>query len=174
MNEFIENIDFYIDEYSIEKQLYKKGIEILKRGWLTKQEFLTICLWKSRRPKRLYMQNREEEIKRKTKSAFKEKDEKIKINHLINLCGVQIPTASAILSVTNPVEYPIIDERCIQSINDLKLGTLNRIKDKTWLDYLKIIRDIAKSKNKTARDIEKGLFAYNRIKRDNEYKNLYD
>lgn len=173
MNDFTQNINFYTDQYELEKQLYKKGIEYLKRGWLLKKEFLTICLWKSRRPKRLYNLNSESEIERCTKLSFAEKDEKKKIGYLIQLHGVRIPVASAILSVTNPKDYPIIDERCIQSLKQLGVIEWERISEDNWLIYLEIIREIGKRYNKDSREIEKGLFAYNRIKLDEQYKNLY-
>ena len=149
------------------------GKEVNKRGWLEKSEFLTICLWKSRRPKRLYDLNSEKEIVSKSKSSFKEKDELKKIKILTELKGVQIPTASAILSVVNPDVYPIIDERCIQSLTDLGIIEWKTITENNWIEYLNIIRSLSKEKNKTAREIEKGLFAYNRINLDREYINLY-
>ena len=136
MNDFSENINYYIDQYQLEKQLYKKGKECLKRGWLEKSEFLTICLWKSRRPKRLYNLNTEEEIRTASKLCFAEADEITKIGHLTKLQGVRIPTASAILSVTNPKRYAIIDERCIQSLKDLGLIQWERITADNWLTYL--------------------------------------
>lgn len=173
MNDFEKNINYYIDQYELEKQLYKKGHEYLKRGWLEKSEFLTICLWKSRRPKNLYSLNSENEIKTATRLSFAEKDEIHKVEHLTKLHGVRIPTASAILSVTNPKKYPIIDERCIQSLNDLGIIKWKRITESNWLKYLEVVRELGATYNKTARDIEKGLFAYNRIKLDNQYRNLY-
>lgn len=173
MDNFIQNIEYYINEYEVEKQLYKKGKELLLRGWLEKDEFLTICLWKSRRPKKLYNLNSELDIKKFTQLAFQEKDEALKLKYLTQLRGVQIPTASAILSVTNPQDYPIIDERCVQSLKELSVIEWERITLPNWLLYLDIIRSLAKKYNKQAREIEKGLFAYNRIKLDKQYKNLY-
>lgn len=174
MKEFIENLEFYIDQYEWEKQIFHMGVEIKIRGWMNKREFLSICLWKSRRPKKLYELNTNEGIITKSKLAFKEKDEFRKIQLLTELEGVGIPTASAILSVVNPEKYPIIDERCIQTfrkfgIIDWKIITANR-----WIEYLNIIRKLAKNNNKTAREIEKALFAYNRINLDKQYKNLYN
>lgn len=148
-------------------------MEWIKKGWLAKCEFLEICLWKSRRPKRFYEQNNNNEIKKFTQKAFSEKDEKAKIDVLTNLKGVSIPTASAILSVTNSIEYPIIDVRCVETLNDLKLIAWNNINSNSWVDYLKIVRELARKHNKTARELEKGLFAYNRLKLDQQYKNLY-
>lgn len=171
-NDFKENINFYIDNFNIEAQLFKKGIEIKNRGYMTKTEFLNICLWKSRRPKKRYNLNSEEQIITTTKLAFLEKDEETKINILKLLDGVLIPTASALLSVVNPEDYPIIDKRCVQSLQDLKLIKWKIINNKNWLLYLTIIRNLSKELNLTCREIEKGLFAYNRIKLDLEYKNL--
>jgi hypothetical protein len=173
MTDFVQNIEYYIDQYDLERTIFELGKVILKRGWLKKEEFLTICLWKSRRPKNLYDQNSNEDIKSKTKLCLIENDELKKIKLLIELKGVRIPTASAILSVTNPSNYPIIDERCIQSLNHLGEIEWSTITENNWLEYLDIVRRLAKDNNKTAREIEKGLFAYNRIQLDKEYKNLY-
>jgi thermostable 8-oxoguanine DNA glycosylase len=173
MQKFKQNIDFYIEQYDLEKQIFLIGKKVFKRGWLNKEEFLTFCLWKSRRPKKWYNLNSEQDIERLTKLSFSEKDEIKKITFLTELKGVSIPTASAILSIINPELYPIIDERCIQSLN--KLGAINWtiINNKNWLNYLEIIRKLGKENNKPAREIEKGLFAYNRINLDKQYKNLY-
>ena len=173
MNGFTENLEYYIEQYELEKQIFRLGEVVNKRGWLEKSEFLTICLWKSRRPKRLYNLNTEKEIVSKSKLTFKEKDELKKIKILTELKGVQIPTASAILSVVNPDIYPIIDVRCIQSLTDLGMIKWKTITENTWIEYLKIIRNLSKENNKTAREIEKGLFAYNRINLDKVYINLY-
>ncbi|MEJ1221742.1 hypothetical protein [Sediminicola sp. 1XM1-17] len=108
-----------------------------------------------------------------TKLAFSEKDELKKIKILKELKGVQIPTASAILSAVNPEIYPIIDERCLQSLTDLGMIKWKTITENNWIEYLNIIRVLSRENNKTAREIEKGLFAYNRINLDKEYTNLY-
>ncbi len=173
MIDFEENINLYIDQYDIEKYLFLKGSEWRKRGWLKKPEFMDICLWKSRRPKNLYEQNKPEKIKECTKKVFTEQNERNKIELLTNLKGVGIPTASAILCITNPEEYPVIDVRCIETLIDLKLIAWNTINLNNWIEYLAIVRELANRHSKTAREIEKGLFAFNRIKLDIQNKNLY-
>lgn len=173
MNDFEVNIENYIDYYDNERHLFFNGIEWIKKGWLNKSEFLEICLWKSRRPKRLYEQNSDYDIKEFTRKAFLESDEKNKIDILVNLRGVSVPTASAILSVTNSVKYPIIDVRCVQTLNDIKYITWRNINSSNWVKYLVIIRELATKHNKTAREVEKGLFAYNKLKLDKQYRNLY-
>lgn len=173
MNNFINKLDYYIDQFDIEKQVFQLGKDITRRGWLNRKEFLAICLWKSRRPKRWYLSNTEEFIVDKTKLALSEEDEVEKIKHLTDLQGVRIPTASAILSVCDPYSYPIIDERCVQSLKALGVIDWEIITEKNWVEYLEIIRELANIHHKKAREIEKGLFAYNRIKLDEENRNLY-
>lgn len=173
MKLFTDNLDHYINEYDLERSIFKIGLEISKRGWLTKGELLIICLWKSRRPKKLYNQNTETDVINITRSCFEEHNELKKIQILTQLKGVRIPTASAILSVTNPQDYPIIDERCVQSLFYLGKISWSRINENNWLEYLDIIRTLANRHKKTAREVEKGLFAFNRIQLDKESKNLY-
>jgi hypothetical protein len=173
MMDFLDKLDFYIQAYDFNKQIYNLGKEIKNRGWIEKEEFLLICLWKSRRPKRLYYQNEANQIKRITKKAFSTSKERKRIKFLIELKGVNIPTASAILSVWDPNLYPIIDIRCINSLKDLGYINWTYISLNSWIEYLSIIREIADRNKLSAREIEKGLFAYNRIKLDKEYRNLY-
>lgn len=173
MKDFAKNIEYYIDQYDLERTIFDLGKDISSRGWLNKGEFLTICLWKSRRPKRLYEQNSTEEIKTQTKNSLKAKNEREKILFLTKLKGVSVPTASAILCVSNPNDYPIIDIRCIKSLIHLDYITWTTITENSWLEYLEIVRKLARLYNKTSREIEKGLFAYNRIQLDKQYKNLY-
>jgi len=173
MKNFEENLENYIELFDIEKQLFKNGEIWKQKGYLEKSEFLQICLWKSRRPKKFYEQNSEKEIIKITNQTFQETSEIIKIELLTKLKGVSIPTASAILSVTDPKNYPIIDIRCVETLQDLKLITWENISVKNWIEYLKIVRNLSNKHNKNAREIEKGLFAYNRIKLDKINQNLY-
>jgi hypothetical protein len=101
MNHFTKNIRYYIEQYDLEQTIFKLGKDISKRGWLNRKEFLMICLWKSRRPKGLYVLNSDKDIKRQTKKSLNAKDEKEKIKFLTKLKGVNIPIASAILCITN-------------------------------------------------------------------------
>ena len=174
MNEFIEKLDFYIESYDVEKQLYKNGKEWRKKGYLTKDEFIQICLWKSRRAKKRYDSNDAALVEKITREAFAESDEKKKIEKLTELKGVRIPVASAILSVTDSDNYPIIDVRCVCALEDLGEIDWVDITIENWEKYLTKIRNLAKQYGKTARQIEKGLFAFNRIYLDSKMISLED
>lgn len=174
MNKFEKKIAFYIRSFDTEQLLYEQGHTWAKKGWLSRDEFISICLWKSRRPKQLYNKNSTSRIKSITRKAFNESDEKQRMTLLVSLSGVSVPTASAILSVTDPKNYPVIDIRCVESLQELKLVKWNAITVTSWLKYLDIVRRISKRNNKTARQVEKGLFSFNRLKLDKEFTNLYD
>ncbi len=173
MRDFEKNLGFYIDNYDLEKVLYKKSKAWGAKGWLTKEEIMPICLWKSRRPKNLYSRNSDAKIRQVTKKAFNETDEFKKMKILTSLSGVSIPTASAILSMTNPDKYPIIDIRVVQTLQDLGKIKWKTITYRNWIKYIDIVRGIARNGQRTVRDVEKGLFAYNRIKLDKDLQNLY-
>ena len=173
MKEFIKKLDFYIESYDVEKRLYEEGKEWHENGYLEKEQFMRICLWKSRRAKKRYDSNDAALVEKITGEAFAESDEKKKIEKLTELKGVRIPVASAILSVTDSDNYPIIDERCMQALKTLYKIEWKVITSNSWLNYLDFLRKLAKEHNKTAREIEKGLFAFNRMVLDKDLTNLY-
>lgn len=175
MKEFIKKLDFYIESYDVEKRLYEEGKEWHENGYLEKEQFMRICLWKSRRAKKRYDSNDATLVKKITQEAFAESDEKKKIEKLMELKGVRIPVASAILSVTDrDNNYPIIDVRCVCALEDLGEIDWVDITIENWERYLTKIRNLAKQYGKTAREIEKGLFAFNRIYLDSKMISLED
>jgi thermostable 8-oxoguanine DNA glycosylase len=146
--------------------LIKKMSGVKERGYCTKDEFLEICMWKSARPKRHYLKNEEEKIIETTKKVFSTKLEKRKIELLTKLNGILIPTASAILAVTDPKNYGIIDIRVWQI-----LYLYGLVKDNpqgksfdfdNWYAYLMRLRYFAKKFNVNARDIERTIFYHHR------------
>ncbi len=171
----IPGIKKHLANYDIENILFQNiGPKAKKRGYLNFNEFYYICMWKSPRPKKKYLTNKAtiEEI---TKKVFKEKDEEKRINLLCSLGGVGIPTASAILSVVLPEEYPIIDIRCIQMLESLKLGKYNTYSVSSWIKYLDTMRSLAKENNVSPRELDKVLFAMHREQLDKEeFRNLYN
>ena len=174
MKEFIKKLDFYIESYDVEKRLYKRGKKWRKKGYLKKKQFMRICLWKSRRAKKRYDSNDVALVEKITREAFKMNDDTDKIKKLMELKGVRIPVASAILSVTDSDNYPIIDVRCVCALEDLGEIDWVDITIENWERYLTKIRNLAKQYGKTAREIEKGLFAFNRIYLDSKMISLED
>lgn len=132
-------------------------------------------MWKSARPKRRYVRNRNV-VEKITKKAFAEKDEIKKTELLCELDGVGIPIASALLTIPYPGKYAIIDIRCLEILKrilNFKIGKSASMN--TWLKYLEIMRRLAKENNVTPREMDMAFFAMHREMLENKsYKNLYD
>ena len=135
-----------------------------KRGYITKPEFLEICRWKSARAIRHCEKNSASEIKMQSSIAFGTKSEQTKLEALTALHGVSIPMASAILTLTNPRRYGVIDIRVWQLLFDLKsVRTKPRgvgFNFNNWYHYLMKLRYHAKELKVTARCVEYSLFRY--------------
>ena len=157
--------------------IIKKLRPAKKRGWLTKDEMIAICRWKSPRAIRHIEFNSEKLIKKHTGLAFSTRSEELKITELIVLKGVSIPMASSILMLTNPKRYGVIDIRVWEIM--FEIGTVNtnpkgiNFTFKEWYRYLMIIRYFASKFNVTVRDIERTLFLVHQENQDGQlYRNL--
>ena len=162
------------NESSYTAYLLNKIRAARKKGYLTKEEFILICNWKSPRSLQLVKQNTSNKIKSITKSVITSKDEGFVIKQLIKLKGVSIAMASALLMFLNPKKYPVIDIRVWQVLYELNLVTSNTsgksLSINNWITYLDIIKEKAKEYNTTARKIEKAIFLAHQIYQDG---NLY-
>lgn len=99
------------DEDAETLKLMNSFKDVNKRGYFTKEEFLRMGMWKSPRPKQRYLKNSEDDIISISKKILATKFEKRKIKLLTSLDGVSIPTASAILTLIDPLNYGVIDIR---------------------------------------------------------------
>lgn len=173
----INNIKKYIALYDIEKYLFEViGPRTKTAGYMTFDDFYKICMWKSARQKQRYIKNKTV-IEAVTKEAFSKQDEKEKIKILCDkLEGVGIPTASAILTIVFPEKYAIVDIRCISILREkLDIKISKYISIYTWLEYLKVMREISKENNITPRELDMAFFAMHReLLEDKNYKNLYE
>lgn len=144
------------------KELIHELSAARKRGYLTRPELIKICRWKSARAIRHIRRNRAASIRKTTRAAFKMRSEQTKLSLLTSLYGVSVPMASAILMLTNPSRYGVIDIRVWQLL--FKMGSVSSNPNgvgfdfKQWYGFLMIIRQFARKYNVEARDIERTLF----------------
>lgn len=151
------------------------GVE--QKGYLTKSEFMKIGMWKSPRPKRWYLANSETDIIQTSKKVFSTKFEKRRIDLLTGLKGVRIPTASAILTLTNPKDYGVIDIRVWDVLYRYGSVAVNptgtNFSFKNWYNYLMKIRYFAKMFKVNTRDVERAIFLYHyKIQEGKLYKRI--
>jgi len=152
------------EEHGPTQKLIDELKDVFYRGYFTKEEFLKMGMWKSPRPKRWYLSNSEEEIIEISKKVFSTNYDKRKIELLTQLKGVSIPTASAILMLTDPRKYGVIDIRVWQVLylyGSVKVNPKGKnFKFNNWYNYLMKLRYFADKFKVKARDIERTIFFY--------------
>jgi len=157
-----ENLDTKEDDKTQVLINELKGVE--QRGYLTKNEFMKIGMWKSPRPKKRYLANSENAIVQISKKVFSTKFEKRRMDLLTRLNGVRIPAASAILTLTNPKDYGVIDIRVWDVLYRYGSVAVNptgtNFSFKNWYNYLMKIRYFAKLFEVKTKDIERAIFYY--------------
>lgn len=137
-----------------------------ERGYLTKDEFVEICCWKSSRALRWYTANTADRIIAVTRKVLSTQHERRKIELLTDLKGVEIPTASAILTLTDPERYGVIDIRVRKVL--YRFGAVKEnpkgqnFTFDQWHAYLKELRAFARLFATPARNVERTLFEYHR------------
>lgn len=148
-----------------------------QRGWLTKEELVIICRWKSPRVIHHINSNHPNTIKSLSQKAFSCSSEEVKITELVKLRGVSLPMASSILMLTNPKRYGVIDIRVWEIL--FETGTVQSnskgtdFKFEEWNTYLEILRFFAGKFKVKARDIERTLFLVHKKYQDGQlYSNL--
>lgn len=147
-------------------ELIKNLAHIRKTKRITRTEFLKICRWKSPRAVKHYSKNHESTIQAAVCAALSTRSERKRLDCLTRLKGVNIPMASAILTLTNPKRYGVIDIRVWQllytmrSVSAKPSGT--NFTFKNWYHYLRKLRYLARKFNVPVRTVERTLFRYHK------------
>ena len=141
---------------------------------LSRGEFLDICYWKSPRGIRRCERNSGTVVEQTTQKVFATRSEMRKIELLTSLEGVSIPTASAIMTLTDPLRYGVIDIRVWQLLHTLGSVPSNpkgqKFSFQHWDQFLQILRHHARQRKVPTRLIELTLFEYHR---DHQLGTLY-
>ena len=148
------------------EDLIGKLSHIKQQGYFNKPEFLAMCSWKSPRPRHLYQSNSSADIKRVSNELFAAKCEKQRVELLTSLKGVGVPTASAILTLTDPRDYGVIDIRVWQLLYQCGAVAARPagvgFSCENWLEFLEGLRYWARKFDVTARDVERALFEHHK------------
>ena len=137
-----------------------------RRGYLTKRELEAACRWKSPRSVGRVRLNHPRRIRTATSVALTAKSERDRIQALTELQGVSVPSASAILTLLDPVRYGVIDIRVWQLLHRLGLVEGNaagtNLTHAHWERFLILVRRYAAMFRVPARDVERTLFLIHR------------
>jgi hypothetical protein len=127
------------------------------RGHFLRDEFLQTYAWKTRRTLGRAEKYTEAEIADVTGVAFRQTDEKLRIDLLRALDGVDWPVASTLLHVGLSPDYPIIDFRALWSLGSTMPTYVNF---EFWWAYVECCRALAATGGVTVRELDKALWTY--------------
>src|SRR5262245_31136116 len=133
-----------------------------RRGALGRAEFLAMCRWKSPRAARHYARNSTAAIRRALAAALRARGERRRVEVLMELAGVSVPVASAILTLLDPRRYGVLDIRVWQLLYAMRaVGWRPSGRGFTaddWEPYLAALRREAARLGVSVRAVEYSLF----------------
>src|SRR3954453_12329112 len=94
----------------------RAGAAARARRRYRRSEFLLLCAWKSARSRPLVAANSPAAIARATGAALAATGEAERMEALLALAGVGVPTASVLMHFAEPDRYPILDVRALESL----------------------------------------------------------
>ena len=136
------------------------------QGYLTKDELLRFFDWKTRRRGRSRcLRNDENYIKEITRFAFTTSEDRLRIEVLTLLDGVQWPIASAILHFVFPENYPILDFRALWSLGIEKPPPYCF---RFWKAYTDTCKMLSEANNISLRTLDRALWQYSKEKQSDQ------
>jgi hypothetical protein len=103
--------------YANDREVIAIGRAARRRGHYTRDEFVSVCRWKSERTRSYAAKNTAHAVEEATRVALSgASTERERVNALRSLHGVEWPTASVFLHLAYPDRYPILDQRALQAL----------------------------------------------------------
>jgi len=140
---------------SDDRRLVTVGTSVRRRGHYTRAEFIEVCAWKTPRSRPKVAANPGAAVVDATGRALRADDEAMRIGALLELQGVGVPTASTLLFVAFPEDYPILDVRALESLGVKPRSTYPV---SFWLAYLEACRTLAHQAGVSLRTLDKALW----------------
>jgi hypothetical protein len=144
---------------SDDTRLLAVGAAVRGRGHYTRAEFIEVCAWKTPRSRPKVASNPEAVVAAATGRALAATDETERITTLLELAGVGVPTASVLLFVAMPNDYPILDVRALESLG---VTPRSQYPVSFWLAYLGACRELARRFGVSLRTLDKALWQHSK------------
>ncbi len=157
------DIDFWASRYEYPQEEYISNAvapRIKKAEYISKEDFLAICDWKTSRTRKHVEKNPVDFIQEVTRVAFSTPNERLRIEILTLLKGVSWPTASVILHFCHAEPYPIIDFRALWSLG--VEADSSKYDFDLWWDYTCFCRNIAADTGVSMRTLDKALWQFSK------------
>lgn len=135
----MNDLRHYIKYYSLENYLFGEVHYFFdKEKYLTAEQFIAIIIWKRNASKTLIIRGLEEKkmnVCQITSDVANATTPLEKIQKLIEVNGIGVSIASAILTVCYPLDFTVADYRAISSLYRLKWNPYEKEILKTYEEY---------------------------------------
>jgi hypothetical protein len=130
------------------------------RGHYTRDEFISVCRWKTPRSSPLVARNSAETVHEATGVALAAATpERQRMSALRSLHGVEWPTASVLLHLAYPERYPILDQRALQALGFQRPPPYSF---RFWQAYVSACVDLAGQAGVDGRTFDQALWQWSR------------
>jgi hypothetical protein len=129
------------------------------RGYLSHDELRVLGHWKTPRSAPRIARNDPEFVRETTRVALGTASERLRIEALTLLEGVEWPTASVILHFAHPEPYPILDYRALWSLG---VSPPPRYGFEMWQAYVAFTRSTAHRLGVSMRDLDRALWQFSK------------
>jgi len=148
-------------EAAEERAFEKEMPAARKAGLLTKPLFVRLGRWKSVRQTSNYEANEESDIRSATARAFAASDPRSALSALMQLHGVALRTASALLHWMIPDQYPILDFRVVLALGRAEPASYEDVD--FYLDVAAEIKARARQHGIDLRTMDRALWAWQKL-----------
>ena len=118
-----------------------------------------MCRWKTARSAPLVGSNSAADVEAASGRSLASDDERERIEELLSLRGIGVPTASALLHFASSDGYPILDFRALESLGRTERETYST---DFWLRYLAACRGLASAHGVSVRTLDKALWQHSK------------
>ncbi len=149
-------------EAAEERRFEQDFAEARKQGFLSKELFIRVARWKSVRNTSRYQSNSIESVRAATAKAFTAANDTSALAALMQLQGVALRTASAILHWMRPDQFPVLDVRVVAV-----LGLAESASYEDFEFYSLVasgVRDLARKCDVDLRIMDRALWAWDKLR----------
>jgi hypothetical protein len=164
-NEIVRLAALYWDLITASEAIEERAFEqelptVRKSGFLTKPLFVRLARWKSVRQTSNYEANDDAMVRVATARAFAATDARAALSALMQLRGVLLRTASAILHWMHPDLYTILDFRVVGALGKPEPSSYDDID--FYLSVSEEIKSLARRHSLDLRTVDRALWSWHR------------
>jgi len=146
-------------EYENDQHVLEIGRRARAAGEFNFDDFLKVCRWKTSRSQSRCRKNTPQEVGEITRIALSTNIERLRIEVLRCLHGVEWPTASVLLHIAHRDPYPILDRRALWSLG-FKNSPVYTFE--FWWRYVQTCRNLAQQQGVDMRTLDRALWQYSK------------